>query len=152
MGQVFPLYTVVQNKEIQPPTCRKDTQGRTDTPVSFLLISVLDGSGWSISRPGLFNPGTRHSTRVVWDWVGLESGLDRCGMSRFPPPPLLGPKLRTVRSVASRHTYYAIPAAKAESKPAEEFEDKTRLRKTRRLENAHMMTCFVCLVKSNYKD
>jgi hypothetical protein len=39
-------------------------------------------------------------------WVGPRAGLDVCGKSRPPT----GIRSRTVQSVASRYTDYAIPA------------------------------------------
>ena len=51
-------------------------------------------------------PGKRPGTQYTGDWVGLKDGLDVCGKSR--PPPGFG--TRTVQSVVSRYTEYAIAA------------------------------------------
>ena len=59
-------------------------------------------------RPGRFTPGKRPDIHFTWIWVGPGSGLDGCGKSRPPP----GFDLRTVQSVASHYTVYAISAVK----------------------------------------
>jgi hypothetical protein len=70
-------------------------------------------------------------------------------ISSTPPP--LGFELRIVHSVAGHYTdcaittNSAIPAAKAQSKLAEDFEDKTCLPETGRLENTHITDLF-CLL------
>jgi len=41
------------------------------------LISVLDGSEWSASRPDSFTPRERApGTHCIRGWVGRRSGLD----------------------------------------------------------------------------
>jgi len=41
------------------------------------LISAQDGSGWSASRNGPFNPSERvNGTHWKWGWMGRRSGLD----------------------------------------------------------------------------
>ena len=56
-----------------------------------------------MSRPGRSLPQERPGTRCTAGWVGLRTGLDRCGKSR--PPPEFDP--RTVQPVASHYTDYA---------------------------------------------
>ena len=51
-------------------------------------------------------PGKRPGTHCTGGWMGPRAGLDRCGKSRLPP----GFYPRTVLSVASPYTDYAIPA------------------------------------------
>jgi len=62
--------------------------------------SVLDGGGWSTSRPGRFTPG-KDTMPIVWE-AGWALGPLRTGAENLVPPP--GFDSRTVQPVASRCT------------------------------------------------
>jgi hypothetical protein len=49
--------------------------------------------------------GVRPSTHCIGGWEGPRTGLD--GMLKISTPPEFDP--RTVKPVASRYTYWAIP-------------------------------------------
>jgi hypothetical protein len=40
------------------------------------LISGLDESEWSASRPGRFTPGKKPGIRVIGNWMGPRDGLE----------------------------------------------------------------------------
>ena len=64
--------------------------------------------GWvvSITPPAAIYPRERPGTHCTGGWVDLRAGLDSCGKSR----PLPGFDPRTVQSIASRHTDWAVTA------------------------------------------
>ena len=78
------------------------------------LTSALDGMGQG-HAPAALPPGKRPGIHCVGGWVGRRAGLDGCGKSRPPP----GFDLRTVQSVASRYTDWAIPALSMDGDPVD---------------------------------
>ena len=63
---------------------------------------------WMVNATSRANSplGKRPGTHCVEGWVRPRAGLDGCRKSCFPP----GFDSRTVQTVASRYTSYAIPA------------------------------------------
>jgi len=61
-------------------------------------------------RAPALHPRERPGIHCIGGWVGPRAGLDRCGISRPPPP---GFDTRTVQPVTSRYTERATgPAIK----------------------------------------
>jgi hypothetical protein len=66
--------------------------------------------GWVVkATPRPLYPREWPDTHSMGGWVGSRAGLHGCEKISPPPPPL-GFDPRTVQPVASRYTYYAIPA------------------------------------------
>ena len=65
--------------------------------------------GWVVNAtPRPLYPRERPGTHCIGSWVGPRTGLDRCGKFRLPP----GFNPRTVQSVASHYTDWAVTAPK----------------------------------------
>jgi len=51
------------------------------------LTSEIDGSEWSVSRPGRFTPRERApGTYCIGGWVGLRAFLDAVVKKKIPSP------------------------------------------------------------------
>ena len=68
------------------------------------LTSALYEVGGQRHAPAALRPGKSSGTHCIGGWVGPRAGLDGCGKSH----PIPGFDPRTVQSVASRYTDWAI--------------------------------------------
>ena len=84
-------------------------EGSRCTALLFLQPQRKDGGGWSTPCTGRFTPRERPGTHCIGGWVGPQGRSVR--VRKILPPPGFDP--RTVRSVASRYTDWAIPAPRA---------------------------------------
>ena len=90
--------------KFRPRTGHEGAQGKYRHSSTLSLTSAVDGSGWSTSRPGQFSPGNSSGTHFIGNtWARRRSGRVR----KISPP--RGFDTRTVQSVASRYTDWAIP-------------------------------------------
>jgi hypothetical protein len=88
--------------------CHEDTWDcGTITPP--LLISVLDGREWPISRPGCFIPG--ESTHWIRSWFGASVNLQAVQGKLSAPAENRTPD---IQSIAHQYTDCALPAHRRE--------------------------------------
>jgi hypothetical protein len=82
-----------------------------DVYIHIFLTSALVGGEWSASHPGHFTPGERAPvTLCIGGWVGPRAGLDDMEKRKFFPYWDSNSDSLVVQPVASRYTYWAIPA------------------------------------------
>jgi hypothetical protein len=97
----FGLLCMIPWERRTPAVCAQNRPRRPRGGVDLELYSFFNlgarWSGWSMPRPGRFNPRGRPGIHCIGGWMGPRAGVDRCGKSR----PLPGFDLRTVHPVAS---------------------------------------------------
>jgi hypothetical protein len=85
--------------------------GGVDVQTHVFLTSVLVGGEWSASRPYRFTSGERTlGTHSIGNWVGPRAGLDELVNKKFLILLYSNSDPSVVQPIASRYTYYAIPA------------------------------------------
>ena len=91
--------TVKGKGKIHPRTGHEGPEGKQRYRATLSLASALDGDGWSMPRPGRFNPG---KDVAVGSWVVPRAGLDGHGKPRshqdsIPDPPARSESLHRLR-------------------------------------------------------
>ena len=87
-----------------PKRGHKDPEGEWRYNSTLSLTSALDGGGWLTPRPGRFTPSNETRYPLCGRLSGQQSGSG--WVRKISPSP--GFESRTVHSVASRNTDYAI--------------------------------------------
>jgi len=98
---IYILYIVGWNKSYI-----QDVRYIHKNSCTLSLTLALDGVGGQRHAPAALTPEERAGTYCLWGWVVPRPGLDKCRKPRPRP----GFDSRTIQSVASRYTDYAIPA------------------------------------------
>jgi len=75
--------------KVRPRTGHEGLEGEQICSSTLSLTSVLDGSEWSIPRPGRFTHGK--DSLYIGGWVDPRAGLDWCGKSRLHQDSIPGP-------------------------------------------------------------
>jgi hypothetical protein len=83
-----------------------------DVQIQAFLISALDGSEWSVSRPGRFIRRERTlGTHWIGGWGGGPQVWDTVSKRKIPSPRReSNPDYPIIQPVASHYIYWAIPA------------------------------------------
>jgi hypothetical protein len=106
LSQEFSRHGPTGQIEVKVP-CNRPEGPRGDRGIALLFLDLSARRGWVVSTtPRPLYPRERPGTHCTGGRVGPRAGLDVC--KKYCPPPGFDPW--TVQPVASRYTYWAIPA------------------------------------------